>query len=317
MKTDAVIRVSGETGELLAPEQDGIVRFQQASMLKLTPDEEKILSAPVNPDLVSIRPDGLVYIDQAEYRNVLNTAFGRGQWVLIPVKDYVDDNKIYWLGHLYVRGCFVGAAMGEHKHEENNKMTSRATTWESAKSDCITRLCKDLGIFRELWNKRFVSEWQKTHAVKVWRSKKMSKYGKLGDWAWRLKTDDPFYDEGKGNGQEPDGNAPQAPTSATKPNPAPVRKRNTAGKEPLPNLTPEQRARSEKEFRLREFVCACCDVQNPSKPTPEEAKNLSEKFKEMTGKEKMADLSDAELDEQLNKSEVKMFESIGGTGEKY
>jgi hypothetical protein len=112
-------------------------------------------------------------------------------------------------------------------------------------------------------------------------------------------------------------NATQAPVSANKANPAPIRKRNAGGKEPLPNLTPEQRARSEKEFRLREFVCACCDVQNPSKPTPEEAKNLSEKFKEMTGKEKMTDLSDAELDEQLNKSEVKMFESIGGTGEKY
>lgn len=111
--------------------------------------------------------------------------------------------------------------------------------------------------------------------------------------------------------------APQAPASANKANPVPIRKLNTGGKEPLPNLTPEQRVRSEKEFRLREFVCACCDVQNPSKPTPEEAKNLSEKFKEMTGKEKMTDLSDAELDEQLNKSEVKMFESIGGTGEKY
>ncbi len=130
--------------------------------------------------------------------------------------------------------------------------------------------------------------------------------------------EEPVLDsEGKVPVVQTEKNAPQAPVERTTPIPAPVRKRNTGGKEPLPNLTPEQKARSEKEFRLREFICACCDVQNPSKPTPEEFKNLSEKFTEMTGKEKMVDLSDAELDEQLNKEEVKIFESIGGTGEKY
>src|SRR6185295_11507794 len=43
-----------------------------------------VLGAPVNPDEVEIKPDGIVYISHVVYRRILTRAFGAGGWALAP-----------------------------------------------------------------------------------------------------------------------------------------------------------------------------------------------------------------------------------------
>ena len=66
---------------------------------------------------------------------MLNTTFGRGQWALIQHAVTQMGEILAYDGSLYVRGCFIARAMGEHKYHPNNPLTSWATVYESAKSD--------------------------------------------------------------------------------------------------------------------------------------------------------------------------------------
>ena len=52
---------------------------------------------------------------------------------------------------LYCLGRFVAQAMGEHTfHSKSNLNYGKAC--ESAKSNALTRCCKDLGVASELWD---------------------------------------------------------------------------------------------------------------------------------------------------------------------
>jgi hypothetical protein len=154
-KTDtALVSVNTGTGEI-AP-----IVPQNVSMLKLTDEECTKLDAygEPPPEQISFK-DGLAYLPQVFYRDALNQVFGFGQWALLEVATDREQkgnfDVIYFRGHLYVRGCYVASACGEAKYFFNNGNSTYATAWESAKSDCITRCCKDLGIARKLWDKKF------------------------------------------------------------------------------------------------------------------------------------------------------------------
>jgi len=189
---------------LTTPQVDLITtKYVGASTLQLTPTEEEKLSVPVDLLDINVRPDGLIYYPQVFVRERLNDAFGRGQWSLIEhqvIKDE-DHNKIYFEGSLYVRGCFVAKAIGEANYfptnykGEPNKMFSWASAHESAKSDCIVRCGKDLGIGKELWQPRFSPDFLKDFCVKVWRTKTGGYGDKVGSWQWRMKDSEPFFDE--------------------------------------------------------------------------------------------------------------------------
>lgn len=149
-----------------------------------TEEQQKILMAPVEPSEVNWKAsmkDGpaspeewaqakgkknaagkwwrppLAYMEQVQYRRRLNAAFGPGGWgirLLSPPK--IVDQTVVFHGGLYVLGRFVAEAFGEQDYFENNYNQSWATALESAKSDALTRCCKDLGMFSELWEKRFL-----------------------------------------------------------------------------------------------------------------------------------------------------------------
>jgi hypothetical protein len=104
-----------------------------------------------------------------------------------------------------VRGCFVSKAIGESNYfpksqdGKNNKMFSWASAHESAKSDCIVRCGKDLGIGKELWQPRFSRDFLKDFCLKVFR-KETGNHNQNGTWQkgsyqWRMKDSEPFYDE--------------------------------------------------------------------------------------------------------------------------
>ena len=198
-------------------DNNALVEYTNASMLKITGDEQALLQAAVNSNEVEIRPDGLIYLPQVFVRNKLNQVFGIGQWALLQHSTTKDPeiNKLYFDGSLYIRGCFAARAVGEAEYHADNVMQSWASVYESAKSDCLVRCCKDLGIAKELWMPAFGRDWQKQFAVKVWREKVSNRKGGQGVFQWRRKDVDPFYDEASsGNGQaehpSPEESAPQS-----------------------------------------------------------------------------------------------------------
>lgn len=175
--------------------------FEGASTLILTKEEEEKLTQPVNEDWVNIRPDGLIYLPQTFYRKILNTTLGIGQWAVIENATYRDKNMdiVYYDGSLFIRGKFVSKAVGEARYIEENDKMSWGSVYESAKSDCITRLCKDLGIASELWQPRFIEQWKKKYAVAV---RVTLRNGKKVIY-WRRKDADPFYGEEEIISKEP------------------------------------------------------------------------------------------------------------------
>ncbi len=180
----------------IAPEQpkinEAIAIYQGASLLKIEKEEQEKLAASFDAELIEIRPDGLIYLPQVFWRQRLNETFGIGQWCLVVKGSHKDPNpekdKLYVQGVLMVRGSYVAEAVGEAELHSNNATQSWASVWESAKSDCITRCCKDLGIACELWQPTFIRTWQAQNAIQVWVDGKNKPQ-------WRKRNAPPFYKE--------------------------------------------------------------------------------------------------------------------------
>lgn len=169
-----------------------IAPYQGASSLVISDEEGKLLDVPIDDMDIEIRPDGLIYPPQVYWRDKLNQTFGRGQWALIKNRSSKDPDrdKVYYDGSLFVRNCFVSRATGEAEYHLTNQMQSWASVEESAKSDCLGRCCKDLGIFKELWQPNFVRGWIKKYAVKVF----VDRNGKK-TISWRRIDSEPYWNE--------------------------------------------------------------------------------------------------------------------------
>jgi hypothetical protein len=153
------------------------------------PEIADILMAPVDENLVLIRPDGLIYVGEIEYRRRLNAAIGPGGWQIVPLGIMVRGSVLCYEGALVALGTYRAQAIGEQSYDAENDRMSYATAAESAKSNCLVRMCKDLGMFSELWDKEWSARWVRTHAVEVWcvnvgtrdRGKKKKQWKKKGD----------------------------------------------------------------------------------------------------------------------------------------
>lgn len=58
--------------------------FHGLSTEAFPPEAAKILLAPLDPNDVEVKHDGIVYLPEIKYRRVLNNAFGPGAWGLAP-----------------------------------------------------------------------------------------------------------------------------------------------------------------------------------------------------------------------------------------
>ena len=160
--TEELVPYNAETGEVIN-ESDAITPYVGASELRLADGEQEKLLAPFADEDVRMRDfDKLIYLPQVFFRERLNQVFGVGQWILKPVHASISPDKksVFYHGQLYIRGCFVAEAIGEQKYTEGNAKTSYATAYEGAKSDCITRCCKDLGVAAELWKPQYSEYWK-------------------------------------------------------------------------------------------------------------------------------------------------------------
>jgi hypothetical protein len=135
---------------------------------RFSADATTILSAPLNQEIVEIRPDGIIYLPEIEYRGILLRAFGPGGWALVPRGDYRVQNGVVFREYaLFCQGRFVAESYGEMRFDENREGFSIATAVEGAKSNALMRCCKDLGIASELWSPSFITQWKSQYAIEV------------------------------------------------------------------------------------------------------------------------------------------------------
>ncbi|MEO5931164.1 MAG: hypothetical protein ABIR47_14625 [Candidatus Kapaibacterium sp.] len=177
----AIVPVDQVTGEILAdqltevepqgpavPASSGLNLYSGIAAAAFSEDARALLLADIADDQVELRPDGLVYMPEIRYRKLLNRAFGPGAWAIMPRGIDIGDNMLYYRGALFVNGRFVSEAIGEQQYFPSNDRMSYATAAEAAKSNCLVRCCKDLGIAADLWDPSFVRTWLEKYAVEVW-----------------------------------------------------------------------------------------------------------------------------------------------------
>ncbi|KAH6914723.1 mitochondrial genome maintenance protein [Coprinopsis sp. MPI-PUGE-AT-0042] len=152
------------------------------------PEVAEILMAPLDPQDVEIKPDGLIYLPEIKYRRILNKAFGPGGWGLAPRGETSVGPKIVSREYALVcHGRLVGIARGEQEYFDPSNIP---TATEGCKSNALMRCCKDLGVASELWDPRFIREFKAKYGVeifathvptkskkKLWRRKDQPKFG--------------------------------------------------------------------------------------------------------------------------------------------
>ncbi|RPA79270.1 mitochondrial genome maintenance MGM101, partial [Ascobolus immersus RN42] len=140
--------------------------FHGLSTTPFPPEVAQILLAPLVPQDVEIKPDGIIYLPEIKYRRILNQAFGPGGWGLAPRGETIITQKLVTREYALVcHGRLVSVARGEQQYFDNDGIP---TATEGCKSNALVRCCKDLGVASELWDPRFISKWKKEFAKEVW-----------------------------------------------------------------------------------------------------------------------------------------------------
>ncbi|HET7037181.1 MAG TPA: hypothetical protein VFI42_15960 [Thermomicrobiaceae bacterium] len=147
--------------------------FEGAASAPFPPDAAKILGEAVKPEEVETKPNGIVYLPGVWYRRQLTRAFGAGAWALLPRGPARTMGEIVvYHGALYILGRFVSEAFGEC---ETRFGMSYASSLEGARTDALTRCCKDLGMATELWDPEWRGAWQAKWCSKTWEEAKGNK----------------------------------------------------------------------------------------------------------------------------------------------
>jgi hypothetical protein len=140
------------------------------------PEAQAILGAPLTDDEISVRPDdGILYMSGEAVRQRLQRAFGIGGWAIKPISTIVDreavdkNNKpqprVYYTGQLWILGRFVSESTGDGSWIKTNPKSDYGTALEGAKTNCISRCCKDIGMWGELRDKDFTKAWSAKNVI--------------------------------------------------------------------------------------------------------------------------------------------------------
>lgn len=192
--------------------------YAGVATVALDADQAAALAAPIPDEDHAILPTGEVYVSQVHYRRTLNKVFGPGGWAMVPRGGYVREGNTICREYALVGpgGRFLSEAIGEAEYQPNNARMSYASACEAAKSNALTRCCKDLGIASECWDKRFCEEFKSKFCVKVWRAEVKRRDGSKGEFQWRRKDDAAFYDEKGAPADQPAATGPQEARPAAK-----------------------------------------------------------------------------------------------------
>ncbi len=181
------------TNLIVQPQQNGLTEYIPTGGLyaglasnTFSEDQQKQLSMLATDEEIALRPDGLIYVPEILYRRKLNAVFGAGNWGIHPRGTEKHGNTLCYKGALFIAGRFVAETIGEQDYIEDNPIMSWATAHEGAKTNCLVRCCKDIGLFSNLWEPKFIKYWLDKYGTSVWcENQKDKKKKKL----WRKKTD--------------------------------------------------------------------------------------------------------------------------------
>jgi hypothetical protein len=167
--------------------------------LKLTAKEEAVLSRPVDPAIVRIKPTGQPYISHPDYTRWFNEAFGRTGWALVPLAmpESRQDGKrvnvqVPYMLHVHQQP--VAFAVGEAEYWTNSREQSAGDAVEATIASGLRRCAKRIGVGLELWDKRFLDEFLHKYGVvvpvMVFRDGQQKK-----STAWRRRDDPALSNE--------------------------------------------------------------------------------------------------------------------------
>ncbi|KAL8944000.1 MAG: hypothetical protein Q9216_000709 [Gyalolechia sp. 2 TL-2023] len=140
--------------------------FHGLSTEAFSKEAAEALLAPISPEDIEVKPDGIVYLPEIKYRRILNKAFGPGAWGLAPRGETIVTAKAVTREYALVAlGRLVSVARGEQDYFHPEGIP---TAVEGCKSNALMRCCKDLGVASELWDPRFIRSFISTHAKEVW-----------------------------------------------------------------------------------------------------------------------------------------------------
>ena len=142
--------------------------FEGAAAAPFDKAAAAVLGGPVPEKEVEVKPNGIVYLPGVAYRRILTRAFGPGAWAILPRGPARKDGElVLYHGALYVLGRWVSEALGEC---ETRHGMSYASSLEGARTDCLTRCCKDLGVATELWDPEWRDQWLKKYTDREWKA---------------------------------------------------------------------------------------------------------------------------------------------------
>lgn len=203
-RNQVMVRPAG--GEITVPVEAS--PYAGAGTLQLSETQAAVLMGELPKDAHDILPTGEIYVSQIHYRRLLSKVFGPGGWALVPMTDPRANQKkgagdkpigpitIIQKYHLVAQGRFIAEAWGEQNYYESNDGMSYASALEGAKSNALSRCCKDLGIASECWDKRWTDEFRAKECVKVSAPNRTGEFKPV----WRLKIARPFPGERPFNG---------------------------------------------------------------------------------------------------------------------
>lgn len=233
--------------------------------LKLTQGQRsKLALAVATPEIAAIKPTGEVYVPGVHYRRLLNDVFGPAGWGLRPLSelklDMRDDAKrgrsiMFREYALVVRSKVVSCAIGEAEYHPSNARLTWGDAAESVRTNALTRLCKDLGIYSEAWEPQWTARFRREHCVQVWIEK--SKRDDDPRPQWRRIDADPFYGESQPTDESPNREQWYALRARpTRSKVADTQRTETPTQPAVGSLSPVGSAEPEK----REQIVACREV---------------------------------------------------------
>jgi len=172
-------------GEMATPPAQFFRGFEGAATEPFPEAARKVLAEPPDPRDVEIKPDGIVFLPGVAYRRILTRAFGAGGWSILPRSPArVMGNIVVYHGALVCLGRFVAEAVGECFYRENNPNMSYASCVEGAKTDALSRCCKDLGVATDMWDANWREEWKAKYAISYQSKDRDGKPKTM----WKLKS---------------------------------------------------------------------------------------------------------------------------------
>lgn len=146
--------------------------------VKLTKQEELVLSEPVIESQVLIKPTGQPYLPHRHYTNWFNKAFGRLGWMIVPrskpTKTELAKEESSKVRHLvlvpylmHVHGKPVAFAWGEQEYSEANAEQTYGDAVEATVANALRRVAKRMGVGNELWDQDWLRAWRAKHAIAV------------------------------------------------------------------------------------------------------------------------------------------------------